>query len=361
MKLCSGYLFSFLLFAATASASDLSMPIVGPMPQKCFSCNIPAPANFQASEIGSTWVRLTWTQSNLSSNRVRTYRASDHFLLNTTIVPAPGAELVVTIPTNTECYSVINAICEDGSNSEDEGTTSSFTTVIADIIVSGYSSGSGTPICSINAAGQNPCAFGNDAIFPFRIVNTLNNSSRGFGVQRQEPLHYVFHLANSNNGQNYKFYCDENTDPNPTCSSAYQITIKYGLTTVAILQTTQQGASTNNLICTQLEPNYSIQRILVAAPQGDGGRSELSTDTSPLSMSCPNPLQEVLPLRFNRITTTPVELLLFAANGQCLMRQNLVEGQQEYEISIAALAPGFYFLRVETEGLTETMKVFKTE
>lgn len=353
MKLCTSYLFSLLFFAATANASGILKSIEVPAPQKCLSCDLPAPSNFQAAEVGTTWVRLTWTQNTMMSNRVRTYRASDNFLLNTTIVPASSAELVVTIPTNTECYSVINAICEDGSNSGNEGTSSSFTTIIADIIVSGYSGGNGSPICYITAAGQT-CTFGNSVVFPFRIIN---NTSRGFGLERVSPLHYIFRVDNYNAGQEYQFYCDNNTDPD--CFNTIQITVKHNGTKVAVLQVSQQATGLNTLICTQLEPNYTIQRLATELP--GGGRSVLTENETPLSVSCPNPVQEVLPLQFNRITSTPVDLRLFAANGQCLIQQHLAEGQQAYELTTASLAPGFYFLRVETEGLTETIKLFKTE
>ena len=81
-------------------------------------CNSPAPTNFHIQEVGTTWVRYAWTPvASLAPHRIRTYRASDNLLLNTTIAPAGDLGLVIQgLPSGTGVYGVINAVCPSGNS-----------------------------------------------------------------------------------------------------------------------------------------------------------------------------------------------------------------------------------------------------
>ncbi len=104
-------------------------------------CNIPPPYNFHVAAVGSTWVALSWADPSGMDHRIRTYRASDNFLLNTTIVPGVvNGALISNLPPGTNCYSVINTICTDGSHgSNSEPVT--YRTVILELVAIGFTSG----------------------------------------------------------------------------------------------------------------------------------------------------------------------------------------------------------------------------
>jgi hypothetical protein len=44
-----------------------------------------------------------------------------------------------------------------------------------------------------------------------------------------------------------------------------------------------------------------------------------------------------------------------------VLDQEFVRGQEQYSLSTAQLSAGFYFLRIEADGLVQTLKVVKSE
>ncbi len=174
-------------------------------------CNLPAPLNFQITEVGPTWVRYGWGGNANAQHRIRTYRASDNALLNTTIVPIGNADAVVdNLPNGTEVYGIINAICTDGNHSINEAQCVPVITVILELIVTGVQPPEGEVNgCTLTVAGY--CIFSGTQITNFRISSLIRPfSSRVFGMKfgGYENFQSLLEKNNSEDPSLFDFRCE---------------------------------------------------------------------------------------------------------------------------------------------------------
>lgn len=340
------------------------------------TCNIPAPTNFQAVDIGPTWVTLTWNPwSLLESHRIRTYRASDNFLLNTTTTPAGATQATITgLPSGTECYSVINAICQDGSHSPDVAQTSKFTTIIIEVLVELFPTPTTPNDCTIAASGDSCDYPGTGAIFPFRI--TYGSDDRIFGMRRtfqnNQPVDQCV-LPNSNTNQALTLLCG---DTNPTCTTT-AVVVKYGQAQVGSFNIHGMGTSMYLEIVSS-SAGFTIQDMVPARMQGlrrpggpgliqsrgdnsTGESGQLSAGSGQLIGAAPNPFTDELNVLVATSDAAQINLQLYDLNGQKVLERQFEGGQEQYSLPTASLPPGFYMLHwQDPEGRIQMLKVVKS-
>jgi hypothetical protein len=337
-------------------------------------CNSPAPTNFHIQEVGTNWVRYTWTPvASLAPHRIRTYRASDNLLLNTTIAPAGDLGLVVQgLPSGTEVYGVINAVCPSG-NSIYENTTPLKTTLILDILVENNQLPNGDNDCKLLTPGA--CDFpGNiGQTTPFRVlIENTPTTFRKFGISKSGAAHYEVTLDEDNTNQDFTFVWGTNQNPNGYNQT--QLKIKYQGTDIATFTSYENSQDISYLSFTALTAGYSIEQII---PEGEGegdgkgrpgapptpptvrGRDGQLVLTSADLSAQPNPFSETLDV-FVPAQAENIQLQLFNLSGQKVLDQQFTGGQGQYTLSTSDLSSGFYLLRIEVDGQVQTLKVIKS-
>lgn len=390
--------FFFLLFVlgllnASATVSpNLQNRIDQEAPSKC---NIPAPNNFHVIKMGVTDARLGWDfQPDATGGyRIRTYRSSDQFLINTTLKGQDQLEAIIdNLEPGTQYTFVINSICDGGGHSEKEANIDAGT-LIPELIVVGYQGSSANPICTVPAGGGS-CSF------PASVG--ITNHFRVFRGSEVEEfgIEYISNLNGASGFQvllptmpfrntNYSFYCIDqfgNGTPayRPTgpqgCSGAYYVLVKFldnsylrfritgGATTTGLIEvygfSSQCPVNPNN-------PNFDICRVEYQGftssvglqapdPSYTGLRSGLP-NTPDFAAVAPNPFNDRLQVYVDDPSAESVHCQLFNVNGQKVLDQQFQGAQDTYELITENLANGFYLLRVEANGMVQTLRVIKAE
>lgn len=80
-----------------------------------------------------------------------------------------------------------------------------------------------------------------------------------------------------------------------------------------------------------------------------------------LATASPNPFSESLQVTMGQATEGKVCLRLYSLEGQIVREQQFDAGQERFALSTAGLPAGFYMLRVEADGKSQSLKVIKSE
>jgi len=327
------------------------------------TCNLPAPFNFHIEEIGSTWVKYAWSGSAAYKKRIRTYRASDNALLNTTIVPAGNASAIINgLTPGTEIYGVINAICDNGSNSTNEATSARGVTLIIDLLVELHQvPENNISTCTISGLGN--CAlYGNPMENSyFKIyLNANPNDFRFFAMRQTDGIHYkvVINEGNGSNQSQFDFKCN-GSDPDTSCSGPQAIEV-WGASSVLIGKISASLSQTSTLFYTPENgvSGYTIKNII---PNAERGALNRPAKDATLASTAPNPFSEALEVFLSQPNAQQITLQLFSLSGQKVLDQQFPGGQEQYSLSTAGLSTGFYLLRIEADGEVQTLKVIKSE
>lgn len=346
------------------------------------TCKTKPPTDFHTVNVGTSWVEFAWTPVDPSAkHRIRTFRASDNLLLNTTIVNATITSATITgLPSNTDCYSVINAVCNDrGEGYEPNGPNSppvGFRVLILDVITVGYDPGT-IPTCIINTSNH-ICSFPASGVTSFRVTYTPVNGapiSKYFWLYFYDPMKR-FKVAigsTGNDDSQIKFFCDNTT--NPECSGQ-TMSIKFDpgnglLYTIGVFDfgSTNQA---NKFIKTDLiGPNATVERLTGSSsrPSGNNGssqdyigdRGEYRQPQDLHVAASPNPFSNALDVFIDKFNAQNIHLQLFDLSGRIVLDQQEAGGLQQYTLGTESMPPGFYMLRVNVDGEVQTLKVVKSE
>ena len=365
MKLKVFSFLAWLLCSTFLGATGSPQPVNLSTPTICYKdpCEAPPPPDFHVEEQGIDWVKYAWTVGDLLQHRVRTYRASDNFLLNTTTAGGGVSNITVPIPANTECYAIINTICEDGSNSSRQGYCPPFPGLIVDLIVDGYTNNYNNTLCTITGTSQ-WCNFPTSGTVPFWITD--NGETKRFGIERVSFEHFKVYTA-AVEGETFKFYCSYGSPA--SCSLSQNVTIRRrsGLGTEVTIATLDLTSGTNtNTLSGTVASGYFVQRVVESIggpPEDRYGFEQVETITEQRkgAITSPNPFSESLDIYLSHPATGSVQFQLFNLSGQKVLNQQLGGGQEQYTLSTTGLSSGFYLLRIEADGEVQTLKVVKSE
>jgi len=332
------------------------------------SCNLSAPLNFRIEELGTSWVKYAWGGNASYAHRIRTYRASDNALLNTTIVPqGNGSWVVDNLPSGTELYGIINALCSDGSNSSDEGTSGTGTTLIVELLINGFQAPlGGTTGCTFigDIDGSCPINVNTGVNNYFKIWKTETPTDCRYFALRRNVDNYFSALITEGNGDNISSFDLKCNSQDPDL-----ITGCAGPHFIEIWADDQEVPATISTFTAVFNPiqmsgilfynslgynDYTFQRII---PSERGFTSSASNQAAFVS---PNPFSEALEV-FLPASAETVSLQLYNLNGQQVLNQQFAGGQEQFSLPTSDLAPGFYMLRIEADGEIQTLKVVKSE
>lgn len=340
-------------------------------------CDIPPPVNFHIEEVGTTWIKYSWTNVTTFAHRVRTYRASDNMLLNTVIAPS-GANIAIAIPlpSATPCYGVINAIGTSGCNSPFEGVSEIRSTIIVDLLVDGLKVPSGGGVdCTLPAGGF--CSFSTnpDVTTPFRVIKGEGlgeGDARNFGIEGPGSGEVTYHAyVDDSSNTKFEFRCNGSA---PDCNGPDKLEIwdisEAPELKIGTFTTSAQGPQLNKLTFTLTQgiSGYSVQRLtgpneLPTAPtkrfirERDGN----APTSNQIASASPNPFSETLDVFLADPSAETIQLQLFNLSGQQVLQKQFAGGQGQYTLSTHGLSPGFYMLRIEADGAVQTLKVVKSE
>lgn len=328
--------------------------------QVSFTCNLPAPSNFQVIELTNNSVKLSWdiVPAALQGYRIRTYRSSDNALISTIFKPQDILEAEITgLSSGEDYYSLINSIDENNQNGEDVNSVS-FKTLILDLVVIGFQSGSGAPVCEITNSGS--CSFSPSGS-NFRIITPLGKN-KDFILKKDpegDPDNFLCQIQS--NQSPYFFTCSNGNVPD--CNSPGPLNIKNTLSDPPVLIATfdvGKAFNTPSLNCSYLARGYIIQKLAPMRPANPRGNA-LEAETSLNGMAFPNPFANTLEVSLAQPINENLRLQLFNLNGQKVLDQSFQTNQDQYLLSTEGLPLGFYMLRIEADGQVQTLKVVKSE
>lgn len=339
------------------------------------TCDLPAPTNFQVVAIGANWARLTWTPQASVSHRVRTYKAVGNILISDTVMTAaqiPDLTLI-GLESGTVYFSTINPICPDGTDGKYQSFSGLWEIIIADLIVAGIQESSNNPTCNLVNVGQY-CEFpidGSRSIFKVRYISS--GAGRFFNVRKVfSPKEKLRGIVDSPTGVFY-FRIDGQV---PTAQGvegvSFQIFVNGNNSPIATFELSEHnpfGTGTiGRLTLTHIASGYEIVR-LTSLPNGlsgppSSGAADRGDDASvvpQLATASPNPFSESLQVTMGQATEGKVCLRLYSLEGQIVREQQFDAGQERFALSTAGLSAGFYLLRIEADGKSQTLKVIKSE
>lgn len=353
-------------------------------------CNLPAPTNFHTEFIGPDKVLVAWDQPQVNpfEYNLKVYLSGG--ILPVQDITIPGNKvfhLVDNLTPNKKYLFVLTPICEGGK--EGKSASLEILTIITELVVIGFNpaTNSELPACSIPNATMscslnlNPSKFGT-----FRIEKTGSMDQYSFGVYRGEgcPAIEVLMLSTNNQGKkgNYYMLCNQPSDilpPNCTGNS-FSIFSNSNNTSnkIAEIEIATGSDYVVFLRCTMLAPGYSISRMgsvngqtapfqgcagLIDDQQDERFNGDISRTSTDQSLSVhPNPFTDLieihLPLSAQKENT---DISVFSLQGRCVMTEHFPGNQPVINLITASLAPGMYFLRAESNGITRTVKIVKTQ
>ncbi|HLP93742.1 MAG TPA: T9SS type A sorting domain-containing protein [Saprospiraceae bacterium] len=347
-------------------------------------CEVPAPKNFHVIGVGTTDVHLGWdyVDEAVGGYRIRTYRASDNLLVNTTIKAQDQIDAVISnLTPGTEYYAIINGRCDGGGESSKEAN-GDFGTLISDLVVIGYQGSNNTEGCTIPVTGGS-CTFpaipNTESQFKiFRGSNTERFSIKYIPAIGSDDPHFEVRIPDATiRNPQYAFYCiDEWWNGSPGlpagCSGAHFVEVKFanntyirfaiedGATTVATLTASFFNTSPNCSGCKIVYMGYNYNGLQAPDPSYTGLRSGLP-NTPDFAAVAPNPFNDRLQVYVDDLSAESVHCQLFNVNGQKVLDQQFQGAQDTYELITENLANGFYLLRVEANGMVQTLRVIKAE
>lgn len=352
---------SFFMNEANLWSNNLPIPYVTPL-----VCDIPAPASFVPIEVGTNYVALQWTASSPQPAfyRVRTFLASNNSQVND--VTLPGWMLttrVFNLTPGVTYYSRITPVCSEGYESTSSKESGNFTTIIGEIIVSGYQ---GTNSNIVGCSPSPSCSLTNNVLHEFRVMKKSDQTSRRFGVMYSDGV-FETHLSNNgNSGEAFALFCE--TSISPACDNASKITIKNGNTVVGSYSIYAVTAANPQpfLKVSNLNQNYTIDLMAPGALlKGDdaapaspafGKQQQLHLGISPM------PFTDHLDIRLPADDNTgTAQITLYDAQGKLIQSVADAAAGQTHTLQTPTLRPGIYFIRVELAEHTEVHKVIKTE
>jgi hypothetical protein len=338
-------------------------------PEWKVSCNLPAPTNFISKGIGSTTVKLHWDYQPdaVGGYRIQTFRSSDNLLVSTIVKGQDILEVVVDgLASNTEYYSRISSICSDGSYSTNYSEVE-FITLIVELVVIGYQGSNTSPVCTINSNGGS-CMFSNASGFINKFKVTRGAIVTYFGVEFKPGRIQVLRPYSD---PYFTFSCDGTSFPSPTkctVSTFVEMDLLEDYFGSFLVLGGEEYTATLSATFVQGCQNCSIQYLggsfengLQAPPTTYEGQRSGLPNTPDFAAVMPNPFNDRLQVWVDDPSVESVQCQLFNINGQKVLDQQFQGAQDTYELITENLANGFYLLRVEANGMVQTLRVIKAE
>lgn len=340
------------------------------------SCNLPAPGGLTVTDVTASSISIAWNPvAGASAYSVKfVEKATNTVVLNTTVT-ATNATATSLIAGTTYRF-IVSAICPDGSRSGNESTGEAKTDfiVVDDIAVD-------FPYITNQITGC-PTTFSALAPVSMAVVNTVTGEQTPFNLLKEDNfaanmnMQVLHDNPTAKTGGNWLFTNQESTFPSAAegYTEANAVLVYYSATPNTPSGIVQNGSivlafsvelvgSTLNQInfcIAQIAPNYAV--YLKGGGQGRPGPSKGSHaafNNHAMSAS-PNPFKDELNIQLEAVADTNGALQLMDAQGRVLRTQTFEAGFRTLTIPTTDLAPGLYFVRMETSKGVSTLKVVRS-
>ncbi|MEQ1745000.1 MAG: T9SS type A sorting domain-containing protein [Saprospiraceae bacterium] len=355
------------LFMALSSSLQAMPPVIEPSnlaPESTSAqvCNLPPPSIFNMISAGPTWVLLGFnTVPGATGYRILTKEVATGITVEDVVVPAiANTHKVKNLTPATNYESWIWSICPNGQ--QGSGSTQALSsTIIIDVVVGGYPVPSGCLYEECELVNMGPgCTFDwNSAeITYFKVFHRNGGPERLFVVKTPGDVANLHPEENNNSGFSFE-----------DVNGRYVLISRTGVGVIARISAARHMVAIGELYREDTLMNHQDYRIirLGDCPEGRSGEpiswSKVGIQLAPadLVIAAPNPFTDQLDVRINfPIASEPVTIRLFNIQGQEVSAQQEKGGLQKYSLQTTDLKPGVYFLRVESAGQTQTIKVVKT-
>ncbi|HLP92747.1 MAG TPA: T9SS type A sorting domain-containing protein [Saprospiraceae bacterium] len=337
----------------------------------CLSCNEPAPANFAIVEATPFTLKATWdAPANYPAEyNVKVYVFLSDLLIQDFNIPGTATEVTAqSLTPNTKYKIIVTPVCNGGTYSPNSSADDATTTII-ELVVSGFSVPSNPVInCTIeNSMGDCELDPPGTYVVPFRIYRTANPSIyhdfAAFKVSNDCQNYIVKYQPNVPSGSLFTFTKVGNAN----------VSIKFNGNEVALVGFFNSFTTEPDiLVALQLTSGnngYKIERrtepegIPDANPGGScpgSNRSAQEITLVPSITASPNPFSQMLNIQVPFATSIQeTEITLFDLQGRQILKQSWPAGQMNIIVSTNDLIPGMYFLRAQSGGISETVKVVR--
>jgi hypothetical protein len=356
--------FLVLLFLVLCSSLQAVPAVIEPSsPSPASSgdrvCSLPSPSFFIVTGVGPTWAKLSWSAvpGATAYHIITTEVATGNVVDNSTVPASINSLTVNNLTPGTDYESRIWSVCSDGTDGSTY-TSTFLRTIILDLVILGYQEPSGClqQNCELLIMNEG-CDFtwATNATTYFKIVNKSNGAERYFMLKTPTNSEVVLYPDNTNNsGFVFQKVGDQ--------------AIKIRYQSVGFIA--RISASRHSLVgwlfrdeASENDSGFQIFRLGTCNQGRPGGSESWGGNDMPTEfvVASPNPFTDQLDVQVNFLAETEqVMLRLFDQQGRQVILQQLPGGLEKYSLPTAELPPGVYFLRVESAGQTQTIKVVKT-
>jgi len=320
-------------------------------------CNLPPPSFFSMIQAGPTWIKLSWSPvASAAAYHIITKEVVTGNVVDNRIVPASITSLVVdTLTPNTAYESRIWSVCANGQDGSNSNVALS-RTIIIDVVIGGYPAPSECMMeeCEL-VDTTSGCSFlwASNAQTYFKIRKATSGPERYFMITTVDNRVKLYPDENENSDINFlgvdssfvKMYCAGYSGP-----------------IARVVATRNPFTGSGELLRHTTAENHQDFLVFRLVPCSSQGRSENQPPTTPVAFitATPNPFTEQLEVQvLFPVKSEQVLLRLFDRQGREVVVRQLPGGLEKHSLPTAELPPGFYFLRAESAGQTQTIKVVK--
>jgi hypothetical protein len=352
----------------------------GDMRAKPVRCNLPAPTNFHPVWIGPDKVLTAWDLPSILpfEYNILVYKIGNPIPEQDFNIPGIKTDwLIENLAPNTKYEIVLTPTCGVNDPGKEPGVMQ-ITTIITDLVAIGFTPSNSTASCTMDDPNEF-CAMAPNPgyLVTFKLqhdnhpeINYTLGFFRGSGVCSNK----VKLVANNSSiYSQFKVFCNSSTSPNPGCSGEY-VTITFQEVTIAKVFYVISAETSYQLGCSFLANGYSLSRIggPAGAPSSlgacgnnlgdDSDDREMSVPDEAVLSAYPNPFTDQLEIQIPyAIGNENSGILLYDLQGRQIMTGSFPGDQQTIRWNTASLMPGMYFLRVQSGGIEQTIKVVKTQ
>lgn len=337
-------------------------------------CDLPAPGNFHVTDIGTNYITTTWNWVPGADGYVlEAYIANTTTLVDSEVLPASASSGTVQVPAGGSYDLKIAAFKNGCPPSANASFIFGVDVLVIDLIVSGRA----VPNCIETLPAPNGCYTwpSNQGLVSvwFQVEQNGNpiaayevNPNLG-PVQGANCTYNEGHFTIGESG-NVGPYTDAYMNTTPPCITTPQTPNTSQFPVINIKTTAPNLESSVLLFALHLDNlNSNGGSICVEEIAGEPytytfikGRTcnrESAPEVSSMSYVQSLFTESLLVATPGR-ASGPVTFRLFNLNGQPVFERQY-EPSQEYNLPTASLRPGFYLLRMETNGQSQTYKVVK--
>lgn len=372
MKLKFQLLRVMVLLALLPEAWSNSMPeaekSIQPATAQNESCILPSPSTLLVTEVGSTWIKVTWSQvMGAVQYHITTRNANTGAVLSSIYVsPAQNGATIENLPTGTDVQPEIQSVCSDYLESLPATVGPVNGTIIIELVTGNFSV-CGTPSvgsCTMGyntPSGNNGCDMINGTYTYFQISdpsnayhayfraskNTSNEATDVQAASGGQP----FQFANASDGSHVKIFF--NTSEVADISSS-QVSINQR----KLHRYIKDGSNSGN------DDTYLIKNVtgIYGCSDGRAPFAEWQFDLEGKVSVSPNPFTDKLEITIPFLAEgDQVTMGLYNMQGQLVFQQQVAAQSPVQYLSTENLPQGVYVLHVSAGTRHESVRLIKTQ